>query len=113
MSSDPAYLKPHDFAFCLAHVVEECGEVLAAAGKTQRWGRDSVDPTLKEQYQETNEKWLLRELTDLEEAIVRLRTVMGPKKPYRGCDAMFGEACCSQKSGHEGQHTPPHKGLSW
>jgi len=73
MSSDPEYLKPEDFDFCLAHVVEECGEVLAAAGKTQRWGRESVDPTLKEKYQETNEKWLLREIYDLEDALIRLR----------------------------------------
>jgi hypothetical protein len=36
---------------------EECGEVLAAAGKTQRWGRDR--PTLKPGdplYDEPNEE---------------------------------------------------------
>ncbi len=57
----------------LAHVIEECGEVLAAAGKTQRWGRDSVNPLLPPEQQETNEAWLLRELDDLQEAIQRLQ----------------------------------------
>jgi len=39
----------------LSHVIEECGEVLAAAGKTQRWGRESVNPLLPLDKQETNE----------------------------------------------------------
>jgi hypothetical protein len=63
----------------LAHVVEECGEVLAAAGKTQRWGRDSTDPTRREGddwFGETNEAWLRREMVDLKEAIERLTTTM-------------------------------------
>ena len=66
------YIKP-GFDFALACLVEECGEVLAAAGKTQRWGRDSVNPELSPQDQETNRDWLLRELIDLEAAIERVR----------------------------------------
>lgn len=70
--SDPKYIRPGaDFA--IACLVEECGEVLAAAGKTQRWGLDSVNPELPPQEQETNRDWLLRELNDLEEAILRVR----------------------------------------
>lgn len=61
----------------LAHVVEECGEVLAAAGKTQRWGRKSVNPLIPEDAQETNESWLVRELRDLDEAIGRLLATTG------------------------------------
>jgi NTP pyrophosphatase (non-canonical NTP hydrolase) len=57
----------------LAHVVEECGEVLAAAGKTQRWGWDSINPLIPEKDRETNVVWLKRELLDLEEAIYRLK----------------------------------------
>ena len=60
----------------LAHVIEECGEVLAAAGKTQRWGRDSTDPTKKKGdalFGETNAEWLLREMDDLTAAMERLR----------------------------------------
>lgn len=60
------------FDFCLAHVIEECGEVLAAAGKTQRWGRDSVNLEIPPSEQEKNIDWLKRKLFDLKGAIVRL-----------------------------------------
>ncbi len=53
------------FDKCLAHVVEECGEVLAAAGKTQRWGPHSVNPLLPVEQQETNINWLRREIAAL------------------------------------------------
>lgn len=56
----------------IAHLVEECGEVCAAAGKTLRWGPDSVNPLLPPEQQETNRDWLLRELTDLKAAIERV-----------------------------------------
>ncbi len=69
---DPKYLRP-GFAFALAHAIEEAGEFLAAAGKTQRWGLDSVNPELPQQEQETNRDWLARELDDLAGAIERLR----------------------------------------
>lgn len=70
--TDPKYIRP-GVPFALAHVVEECGEVLAAAGKCQRWGMDSVNPELPPEDQETNRDWLSRELDDLEGAIARLR----------------------------------------
>ena len=55
----------------LGSLVEECGEVLAAAGKTIRCGSDSFNwnPELPEEKQETNKEWLLRGLVDLERAI--------------------------------------------
>lgn len=53
----------------LGYLVEECGEVLAAVGKTQRWGLDSVNPELPEHEQEENRVWVLRELKDLRRAI--------------------------------------------
>ena len=71
--SDPKYLKPDDVKFCLAHIVEECGEVIAAAGKAQRWGLQSFNPTLPASQQETNLNWLLRELNDLNEAVDRFK----------------------------------------
>lgn len=49
----------------LAHLVEEAGEVLAAAGKTMRFGFDSFNPLLPVDQQETNEQWLRREIDDL------------------------------------------------
>lgn len=36
MSNKKYFQKPLDKK--LSHVIEECGEVLAAAGKIQRWG---------------------------------------------------------------------------
>jgi NTP pyrophosphatase (non-canonical NTP hydrolase) len=69
--TDPRFLQ-NGFDKCMAHVVEECGEVLAAAGKTQRWGPLSVNPLLPVEQQETNIDWLRRELTDLKGAVGRL-----------------------------------------
>jgi hypothetical protein len=65
------YLRP-GFDFALAHAIEEAGEFLAAAGKTQRWGRGSVNPELPPEQQETNEEWLAREMADLQGALGRL-----------------------------------------
>lgn len=56
----------------LSHFIEECGEALAAAGKLQRWGKDSFNPLLLEKDQETNIDWLKREIKDVKEAICRL-----------------------------------------
>lgn len=70
---DTRYLRS-GFGFALAHAIEEAGEFLAAAGKTQRWGRHSVNPELAPEQQETNEAWLLRELDDLRGALGRLAT---------------------------------------
>jgi NTP pyrophosphatase (non-canonical NTP hydrolase) len=53
----------------LYYLIEECGEVLAAAGKSLRWGFDSVNPELPAAEQETNRDWLKRELSDLKYAI--------------------------------------------
>ena len=56
--------------------IEECGEALAAAGKTIRYGWDSVNPDLGPDA-ETNEMWLIREIADVEFAIARLRKSRG------------------------------------
>lgn len=73
--SDPRFLQ-NGFDKQLAHLVEECGEVLAAAGKTQRWGWHSVNPLIPESERETNLVWLMRELADLKEAIQRLEATI-------------------------------------
>lgn len=62
----------------LGYLVEECGEVLAAVGKTQRWGLQSVNPELPPEEQETNQEWLLRELTDLTRAVRMIRKALTP-----------------------------------
>lgn len=70
--ADPKYLRGN-LKFCLAHAIEECGEFLAAAGKTLRWGQDSFNPELPVAQQEKNGRWLARELDDVEGAMKRLR----------------------------------------
>lgn len=61
----------NDFDSILGHLVEECGEVLAAAGKTLRWGPDSYNPELPKAQRETNLAWLRREINDLKSVIAR------------------------------------------
>ena len=60
----------------LAHVIEECGEFLAAAGKTLRFGAASYNPELPPDQREDNVTWLLRELADLEQAIAAFHELM-------------------------------------
>jgi hypothetical protein len=76
--AESKYLRP-GFDFALAHAVEEAGEFLAAAGKTQRWGADSYNPELPPERRETNRDWMLREMTDLREALSRLAAAMTPQ----------------------------------
>lgn len=54
------------------HMIEEAGEVLAAAGKTLRWGELSYNPELPREQREFNIEWLRREMKDLREAMDRL-----------------------------------------
>lgn len=60
----------------LGYLVEECGEVLAATGKTLRWGLESFNPELSKRKRETNRKWILRELKDLDRAIQLVREAL-------------------------------------
>jgi hypothetical protein len=61
----------------LGRFIEECGEALAAAGKTIRFGEDSYNPLLSESKREKNIDWLQREVKDLEEAIQQLKERYG------------------------------------
>ena len=62
--------------FAIKYLIEECGEVLAAAGKTQRWGWFSCNPDLPPNKQETNIDWLRREMKDLREVMDRLEVTL-------------------------------------
>jgi NTP pyrophosphatase (non-canonical NTP hydrolase) len=73
--SDPRFIQ-HGFDKVLSHCIEECGEVLAAAGKTQRWGPLSTNPLIPFDERETNLTWLRRELCDLLDVIARLDSAM-------------------------------------
>ena len=57
----------------LGQFIEECGEALAAAGKTVRFGWRAYNPLLPELDRESCEDWLRREIADLEYAITRLK----------------------------------------
>lgn len=70
------YLR-HDGHSVVSHLIEKCGEVLTAAGKTLRWGPQSVNPELAPDDQETNREWLLRELNGLEILVARTRKALG------------------------------------
>ena len=64
----------------LGYLVEECGEVMAAVGKSIRWGIESFNPELPAEERETNRDWILRELQDLKGAISRVEKRLAPKK---------------------------------
>lgn len=78
-----AQYEPKSIQQALGYLVEECGEVQAAVGKSLRWGLDSVNPELPPVEQEQNGYWILRELRDLEGAIKRARQFLA--------DEDFGE----------------------
>lgn len=69
----------NDFNSLLAHAVEEAGEFVTAAGKTQRWGPESFNPELPKAQQETNRDWLIREMKDLRFALSRLELALEGK----------------------------------
>jgi hypothetical protein len=64
----------------LSHSIEEAGEFLTAAGKTQRWGGRSINPIYDEvpdgSRGEMNGRWLWREIQDLESVLKRLKKEM-------------------------------------
>lgn len=68
-STDENPYASKDMDMALSHVVEECGEVIAAYGKCRRFGPLSVNPELPVEEQEMNGDWLLREIKDLQRAI--------------------------------------------
>lgn len=71
--------KPQTEKQKLGYLVEECGEVMAAVGKTLRWGLASSNPELPKDKQETNREWILRELKDLKEAIIIVEETLEEK----------------------------------
>lgn len=72
---DPRFMQ-EGFEKRLSHFMEECGEAITAGCKTQRWGRESYDPTLPPEDRETNDAWLRREIADVKETAERLLEAM-------------------------------------
>lgn len=60
----------------LGYLVEECGEVLAATGKTIRWGFRGYNPEIPIKQREFNKDWLLREIKDLKTAITLVEDLL-------------------------------------
>ena len=67
--------EPTHYNQAVAHLVEEMGEALAAAGKTLRFGPLSSNPLVPAEQRELNDAWLSRELDDVIAAIERYRTI--------------------------------------
>lgn len=63
-------LLPTSFEGRLSRLVEECGEVLQAVGKIQRFGREAQDPVTKIKYDNVAD--LRQELVDLKDSIKQI-----------------------------------------
>lgn len=75
----------------LGYLAEECGEVLAAVGKTIRWGTESYDPTVGVNLRETNAEWILREIQDLKLAIKIVENDLKTGGKYGDPDIAVGD----------------------
>lgn len=73
--TDPKYMRP-GLDFAVGKATEEAGEFLAAIGKTLRWGWASHNPDLPPSQQETNARWVKREMQDLRGALDNLEREM-------------------------------------
>lgn len=73
--TDQKYMRP-GLPFAMGKAIEEAGEFLAAIGKTQRWGWESVNPELPSGEQEPNAEWVRREMADLRGALDNLEREM-------------------------------------
>lgn len=87
--TDPKYMKP-GLNFAVGKAVEEAGELMAALGKTLRWGWHSVNPELPRSKQESNEYWVLREITDLRGAIDNLEREIREQRRINTVSADYG-----------------------
>lgn len=64
------------------YLIEEAGEVMAAAGKTLRWGEFSTNPEIPKGKRVTNVAWLRSEMRDLRGAIERMETWLDNNEEY-------------------------------
>ncbi len=73
--TDPKYMRP-GLDFARGKAIEELGELLAALGKSLRWGWESYNPELPRAEQETNAGWAYREMADVRGALDNLEREM-------------------------------------
>ena len=69
--TDQRYMRP-GLDFARGKAIEECGELLAALGKSLRWGWESANPELPVKDRETNVAWVRREMADVRQALDNL-----------------------------------------
>lgn len=72
------YMRP-GLEFAVGKAIEEAGELLAALGKTLRWGWDSYNPELPPSQRESNAAWVKREIADARGALDNLEREMDAK----------------------------------
>jgi len=73
--------KPNTMESKIGWLVEECGELQAALGKTIRHGLGSYNPEPGASG-ERNAEWILREMKDVERAIKLLREAILAAGPW-------------------------------
>lgn len=73
--TDPKYMRA-GLDFARGKAIEETGELLAALGKSLRWGWDSFNPELPKATRETNADWVRREIADVRGALNNLEKEM-------------------------------------
>lgn len=73
--TDPKYMRP-GLDFARGKAMEEAGELVAALGKSLRWGWDSFNPELPRTERESNAHWVRREMKDVREALDNLEREM-------------------------------------
>ena len=73
--TDPRYMRS-GLEFAVGKATEEAGEFLAAIGKTLRWGWEGCNPELPTAMQESNARWVKREMQDLRDALDNLEHEM-------------------------------------
>jgi hypothetical protein len=113
MPQKPEY-EPTDTHQAISYLVEECGEVLAAAGKTLRWGLWSYNPELPVEQREFNIDWLLREMADIDSALSRVRKfIREERRLYNACPDCKGSGFyLGPRLGDEPCHTCKGSGKS-
>ncbi len=69
--TDPKYMRP-GLDFARGKVIEECGELCAALGKSLRWGWLSENPEIPRAERITNLVWVRAEMQDVRDALDNL-----------------------------------------
>lgn len=69
--TNPRYMRA-GLDFARGKAIEEAGELMAALGKSLRWGWESANPELPIGQRETNLAWVRREMQDVRGALDNL-----------------------------------------